>query len=152
MRFLPLLLIVSAVSAANSIDVLVPGLSYHPDWDEAGKPNPFNYGVGLTWTHTEAPTYDDWAQYQFGGMVYNDSFSELGTVLFAGMGVRSPTVVSWEILVGASYWNGSGIQGAVPFWYTGVGYQQPTYAVFVDATYTGDVAAAWLKFSIPIND
>jgi hypothetical protein len=149
MRPVVLLTIAATLFATNSVDVLVPGLSYHANWDEAGKPNQFNYGLGLSYTQCDREGAG-WGQMQVGGIVYKDSFGELSTVGLVGLGVRTPTTVSAEVLCGIAAWNGSGTQGLSPLFYVGVGYQLPSYALFIDVTSSNGVTAAWLKFSITL--
>lgn len=146
---LPLVLL-GALQATESLDVLIPGVSYHPRWDESGEPNSWNYGLGVGWTyqHDDAT---DWGQVQLGGMAYKDSFNDLGVIAFAGLGVRSPTVISVEGLFGLGYWDGSGTQGVTPVWYVGVGYQRREFSAFIDGTASSDVTAAWLKLVFPLN-
>ena len=150
MRSVLLALAVAALSAADSVDILMPGLSIHTNWDEAGEPNPYNYGLGLSFTRTR-PDEGDCGQFQAGGMVYKDSFNKWATIGFAGLGLRTPTAVSAEAFGGLSIWNGSGSHGLTPIWYAGVGYQAKRVSVFVDATANTQVKAFWLKFSIPLS-
>lgn len=151
MRIATLVLVVATLQAVDSIDVLMPGLSYHTSWEEAGSPNQFNYGLGLSITRARIEE-GDWGQVQAGGMVYKDSYGEPAVVGFVGLGARAPTTWSAEALAGMSVWNGSGMQGAQPFWYCGVGYQTRRSSVFVDVTANTQVRAAWLKFSFPLPD
>lgn len=157
MRLITLLVALTSLPAMDSVDILLPGVSYHTEWDEPGTPNSFNYGIGLSYTRT-LPEVGSWGQLQVGGLVYKDSFNEWGKVGFAGVGVRSPTEVSVELLGGLSMWDGSGMEGSSgsfpivrPFWYVGVGYQTPQASVFVDLTAANDIYAAWLKICVPVN-
>jgi hypothetical protein len=150
MRYALPLMLLATLHAADSIDVLIPGVSHHPNWDEEGEPNPWNYGLGGSWTYQHGDPLD-WGQVQLGGMAYKDSFGELGGVAFAGLGIRSPTVISVEGLFGLGYWSGSGTAGLCPIWYVGVGYQRKEFSVFIDGTASSDVTAAWLKLVFPLN-
>jgi len=148
MRWLAALGIAASLFGATSVDVLVPGVSYHPNWDEPGEPNPWNYGLGLSLTYTKP---DDIGQAQIGGMVYNDSFGETAVTGFGGLGIRTLTRWSAEAMFGLAYWNGSGTYELTPVFYVGTGYAFTTVSVFVDVMASNDVIAGWLKFSVPVN-